>query len=226
MNNSSSLVSPTNQHSETDNPVKPRGRRGRPVGDRESKRAELLAAAIAVTAEEGYTGASLRKVAKRIGGTTGTVTYYFANKEEMITAVAEELFSKLAALLDVNDENLDLNKLLQKWLVLNDSSETDLWLVFIQLLAHARHEPAIAAVIQRHSAQFRSRLASIVETGQAQGTIRNDIPAELLADQLCALCDGWVLMMPIEPERFTPERVQVLLQTVSTLIAPPSASSV
>ncbi|MFZ6044071.1 hypothetical protein ACOV11_26735, partial [Vibrio natriegens] len=76
MNNSGSLVSPTNQHSETDNPVKPRGRRGRPVGDRESKRAELLAAAIAVTAEAGYTGASLRKVAKRIGGTTGTVTYY------------------------------------------------------------------------------------------------------------------------------------------------------
>src|SRR5689334_4432055 len=58
--------------------------RGRPAGDREAKRADLLKAAIAVIAQDGFAGASLRKVAQRAGCTTGAVTYYFANKREMV----------------------------------------------------------------------------------------------------------------------------------------------
>lgn len=55
--------------------------RGRPIGDREAKREALLRAASSVIAEEGYASASLRKVAKSAGYTTGAVTYYFANKK-------------------------------------------------------------------------------------------------------------------------------------------------
>ncbi|WP_414694373.1 TetR family transcriptional regulator, partial [Phenylobacterium sp.] len=45
--------------------LKTQARRGRPVGDRDARRAELLAAAIAVIAQEGYAGTSLRKVAEQ-----------------------------------------------------------------------------------------------------------------------------------------------------------------
>ncbi|UXH99986.1 TetR/AcrR family transcriptional regulator [Photobacterium sp. TY1-4] len=196
-------------------------RRGRPVGDHESKRAELLAAAIAVTAEEGYAGASLRKVAKRFGGTTGAVTYYFANKEEMITAVIEELFNRVDNLLNVDTENIDIKQLMQQFLTWPETSETDLWLVFIQLLAHAKHEPAFATVLAQRNANFLAKFASVIEKGQCQGVIRKDIPAAILADQLSAMCDGWMILMPFEPERFTPERIQTLLDAIAKLIAPP-----
>src|ERR1051326_1463853 len=66
--------------------------RGRPVGDRDAKRTELLGAAISVIAQDGFAGASLRKVAERAGCSTGTVSYYFANKEEMMAAVIENQF--------------------------------------------------------------------------------------------------------------------------------------
>ena len=66
--------------------------RGRPVGDREAKRTELLDAALAVIAEEGIAAASLRRVAERAGCSTGAVTYYFANREEMMAAVIESQF--------------------------------------------------------------------------------------------------------------------------------------
>src|SRR5690606_29762340 len=69
--------------------AEPRRPRGRPAGDRTAKRAELLKAAASVIAQEGYTGASLRKVAQRAGCTTGAVTYYFANKRELVVALAE-----------------------------------------------------------------------------------------------------------------------------------------
>src|SRR5689334_16034379 len=79
-------------------------RRGRPVGNRLEKRGELLTAAIEVIAQEGYAGTSLRKVASHAGCTTGAVTYYFANKEEMITAAAQSLFDEFDNLLESDQE--------------------------------------------------------------------------------------------------------------------------
>ncbi|TDD36229.1 TetR/AcrR family transcriptional regulator, partial [Saccharopolyspora elongata] len=47
-----------------------------------------------------------------------------------------------------------------------------------------------------------------------------DIPADLLADQLAAMGDGWMMMYPFEPQRFTPKRLQALTDAALTLIAP------
>lgn len=199
----------------------PRGR-GRPVGDREAKRAELLKAAISVIAEEGFAGASLRKVAQRAGCTTGAVTYYFANKEAMVAAIAENLFDQFDTFLDVTQD--DIKAGFERWLDWTNSAESDFWLAQFQLLAHARHEPAFADIYQRRYAKYRDALTSVLARGQSRGAIRSDIPADLLADQLSAMGDGWMMMLPIEPERFRPSRVQALLEATIALISPPSTA--
>ncbi|MFI7104259.1 TetR/AcrR family transcriptional regulator [Streptomyces sp. NPDC050161] len=195
-------------------------RRGRPTGDRAAKRAELLKAAASVIAQEGYANTSLRKVAHRAGCTTGAVTYYFANKEELVTALAENRFDGFDAMLTAGRGQPDVRAILERWL-LRTTDDPEFWPVMSQLLVHARYEPAFAAVIEQRYARHRDALASLLTTGQAQGTIRDDIPADLLADQLGAIGDGWMMMFPIEPERFTPTRVQALLDAAITLIAPP-----
>ncbi|MGW7412677.1 TetR/AcrR family transcriptional regulator [Streptomyces sp. NPDC054863] len=195
-------------------------RRGRPTGDRAAKRAELLKAAASVIAQEGYAHTSLRKVAQRSGCTTGAVTYYFANKEELVTALAENRFDGFDAMLATGQDRPDVRTILERWL-LRTTDDPEFWPVMSQLLIHARYEPAFAAVIERRYARHRSELASLLAAGQAQKTIRADIPADLLADQLGAIGDGWMMMFPIEPHRFTPDRVQALLDAALTLIAPP-----
>ncbi len=197
--------------------------RGRPVGDREAKRAALLKAAIAVIAQEGFAGASLRRVAQRAGCTTGAVTYYFANKEEMVTAVVESLFDQFDAQLGRGQDRIDVRVGFQRWLDWTNAKDPDAWLAGFQLLAHARHEPAFAAVYQRRYARYRTALAAILARGQSRGLIRDDIPADLLADQLSAMGDGWMMMLPIEPERFQPARVKALLDATFAMIAPPVA---
>ncbi|WP_240152313.1 TetR family transcriptional regulator C-terminal domain-containing protein [Streptomyces mobaraensis] len=91
----------------------------------------------------------------------------------------------------------------------------------VPLVVHARYEPAFAAVIEQRHARHRDPLASLLTAGQAQGTVRDDIPADLLADQLAAIADGWMTMFPIEPTRFTGGRVQALLDAAITSITPP-----
>lgn len=203
----------------------PAARRGRPVGDHNAKRAELLSAAIAVIAHEGYAGASMRKVAQQAGCTTGAVTYYFANKEEMVTAVAQSLFDRVDTLLETNQERIDVKALVGQWLDSTRTDEPASWLAWFQLLAHARHEPAFASVIKQRYARFRQVFTSVLERGQSQGIIRSDIAADLLADQISAMSDGWMMMQPIEPERFGSDRGRSLLDALITLITPPRSQA-
>lgn len=198
-------------------------RRGRPVGDRDAKRAELLAAAILVIAKEGYAGASMRRVAQQANCTTGAVTYYFANKEEMVCAVAQSLFDQFDALLENHQQVRDIATVIQQWLQGFSNDESNGWLAWLQLLNHAQHEPAFAGIIKHRYARFRQVFTTVLENGQRQGNIRDDIAADLLADQISAISDGWMMMWPIEPERFSGERMQALLDALMALISPPVA---
>lgn len=108
-------------------------------------------------ADEGYANASLRKVARHAGYTTGAVTYYFANKEELVVALMESAFD---------------------------------------------------------------RFGTMLESARESGAIRNDIPADILTDQLVAMGDGWMMMYPIEPRRFTPKRMRALIDALAVLVDP------
>ncbi|MFC9589019.1 TetR/AcrR family transcriptional regulator [Streptomyces sp. NPDC056944] len=198
-------------------------RRGRPTGDHTAKREALLKAAASVIAEEGYGNASLRKVAQRAGYTTGAVTYYFANKEELVTALAESRFDAYDAMLRAHGPSADMKALFEEWLA-TAASDPEFWPVVSQLLMHARYEPAFAALIERRNARTRAIHTSIVAAGQARGTVRDDIPADLLADHLAATADGWMMMIPFESERFTPSRLRALVDATMTLISPASGS--
>lgn len=192
-------------------------RPGRPVGDRDAKRTELLDAALETIAEEGYPGTSLRKVARRAGHTTGAVIYYFENKEAMVVAVAEHAFDIFDRLMDEHD----IRQVYVRGLTWSDPRHCMVWLTVFQLLAVARHEKAIARVFAKRYARFRMAFAAMIEEAQREGTVRNDIPADILADQLNAIGDGWMLLRPIEKKRFAKKRIEELLAGLLKLITLP-----
>jgi len=197
-----------------------RAKRGRPIGDREARSGELIEAARHVIAREGYAGASLRKVAARAGCSTGAVTYYFANKEEMVAKVAHALFDEFDGWLSDQPSTIDIRAIFDRMILWTASRKGDAWLVAFQLLVRAASDSSLAAIIQKRNAQFRRKLTSLLESGQAQGVIRADIPADLLADQVCAMGDGWTMMFPVEPERFGRGRIHDLVNAAIAMLTP------
>lgn len=193
-------------------------KRGRPIGDREAKSAELVEAARYVIAREGYAGASLRKVAERAGCSTGAVTYYFANKEEMVTKVAEALFDEFDGWLDEQSSSIDIRAIFDRMIVWTTAKRGDAWLVALHLLVRAAADPPLAKVFQRRYARFRRNLTKLLERGQSQGVVRGDIPADLLADQISAMGDGWGMMFPVEPERFGRGRMHELVNAAIAML--------
>ncbi|QUQ64925.1 TetR/AcrR family transcriptional regulator [Kutzneria sp. CA-103260] len=56
-----------------------------------ARRAQIVAAAIAVIAEHGYAAASFTRIAKQAGlSSTGMISYHFANKDDLIREVLTE----------------------------------------------------------------------------------------------------------------------------------------
>lgn len=174
-----------------------------------------------VIADEGFAAASLRKVAQRAGCTTGAVSYNFANKEAMMVAVIESRFDEFDRLLEIGADAASVRQMFERWLEISNLEDPGVWVAGFQLLAYARHEPMLAAAYQRRYARYRSVFASILTSGQRQGWVRKDIAADLLADQLSAMGDGWMMLFPIEPERFRAKRVKALLDATMAIISPP-----
>ncbi|WP_246124524.1 TetR/AcrR family transcriptional regulator [Nocardia bhagyanarayanae] len=192
--------------------------RGRPAGDHAAKRAELLDAVASVIATEGYAKASMRRVAEHAGYTTGAVTYYFANKEDMVLALVVSRFDRYDAMIEAIRGTTDVRELLAQWFQLGQ--DLKFWPLMPELLTSARSEPRIAELIARRYAKFRADYASILAAAQARGAIRDDIPAHVLSDQLSAMGDGWALLYPVEPGRFTPAQTSELIDATVALLAP------
>ncbi|MCA0155288.1 TetR/AcrR family transcriptional regulator [Tsukamurella sp. M9C] len=194
-------------------------RRGRPPGDHAERRAELLRAATSIIAADGYGACSLRKVADAAGCTTGAVTYYFTNKSELIAALAEQRFDTYESLVHPDEERAGVRSMLERWLAMT-VGDREQWPVMSQLVSSARQEPALAHIFQRRYARFRAKLADTISEGQRRGTIRTDIRADILAENITGMGDGWAMLAPVEPDRFTPARVDELLDAVETLLRP------
>ncbi|MIL10003.1 TetR/AcrR family transcriptional regulator, partial [Salmonella enterica subsp. enterica] len=63
-------------------------------------RAELVKAAHAIVQDEGYEALTIRKLADKVGLATMSVYSYFADKQAILTAVAEDTFEQLARRID------------------------------------------------------------------------------------------------------------------------------
>lgn len=197
---------------------KRKSKRGRPVGDRESKRIELLDAVVEQLTENGSHGVSFRKVAAKVGCTTGTMTYYFENKEAMLVAVTDYLFDEFEKLLDGEQGNV--KAVLDNWLKWSHSESSNVAPIVAELLVYARQEPNYAKHLQQRYVKLRCVLTETLKQGQQLGQVRNDIDAALLADQLSALVDGWMIISPIETERFEPKQTKAFFDATLRLIAP------
>ena len=76
--------------------AKPSRRQTRPTLTEQARRAQIIAAAIETIAELGYAHTSFAQIAKRAGlSSTGLISYHFASKKELDSAVVQEIYDQL-----------------------------------------------------------------------------------------------------------------------------------
>ena len=74
------------------------------VVDLDARRLEIASAAVTVIAHSGLEGARLRDVAAAAGVTTGAVTHYFLNKDEVLEAALAEVVRRYLARMSMDQD--------------------------------------------------------------------------------------------------------------------------
>ena len=172
----------------------------RPLGEQgERTRAKLLASARAVFRERGYAAARVDDVTQKAGTSHGAFYLYFANKEDVLEALAGETADEMYALADdlgVIDDDEKAFDQLREWIAR-----------FVDAYEH--HAPVVNAWITADSvdsrfdqlgrevlAQFSRRIAATIERAVAAG-VRHPVEPRIAAVALVAMlervCYFWVV---------------------------------
>lgn len=156
-----------------------------------ARRQQLIECAIAITAEEGYTAASLASVAKRAGVSKGVVLYHFQNKEALVESVVEAIFGELREaivprIVAAETASGRLRALIQSQFSFLEQHREKLLALSHILPAH-RNERGELSLLAAAERDARGGISAILEAGQKDGEFRDFAIRPMAATILSAM---------------------------------------
>jgi AcrR family transcriptional regulator len=190
----------------------------------ELRRGEIVDGAIRLIARAGYEATTMRGLAAELGVSTGTITHWFATKEQVLgatmDALADRFAARTAAALEGVADPRDVLIALGDAAVPEDADVRDEHIVWSELGARASRTPALAEQHDRLYAGWRRRIGKAVEAGAAAGRFR-DVDAAAWARTYAALLDGLALHVVLHPASQTPSRMRAAIRAhVDATLAP------
>jgi len=180
----------------------------------DDRRFEVAQAAWRVIVREGLDRTSMRAIAQELGSSTGVVTHYFRDKEELILFALEQVVEATLEYLKACAEKwkgLDrLEQMICAALPLEDSDRAD-WKVWIAFLGYSIGREHLIQQHRKRYDRIRQILYQELAELQAANLIRSDLDLTLAAHALIALVDGIATGAVICPEQFSAEQQRYLV---------------
>jgi AcrR family transcriptional regulator len=148
-------------------------------------RYRILKTAAAEFATRGYEGVSLNQLIERLGMSKGSFYYYFDDKVDLFSTVADLAW---AIVLPVEALDLDTLRAENYWpsleALLREARarvRANPWLVgFTRLIYDPPDVAGVREALAEKFAEARQWQAELITRGQELGTVRRDLPVELL----------------------------------------------
>ncbi len=170
---------------------------------RELRRRQILDAANDCFAGQGFHRTSMTQIVTEAGISAGSVYLYFAGKDEVIEAIAEERHALETALAATALANPDTRQALHDlaggyfdWLT--DPSEQTRRRVTVQVWAEALRNERVAAIVDARTSQ-RHQVAEFIRERQGLGHLVPDVDPDALARVMLSLILGFVLQQAWDP---------------------------
>jgi AcrR family transcriptional regulator len=163
----------------------------------EEKRRVILDAAVRVFARKGYHASRVGDIAEEAGVAHGLLYHYFASKEELLETVFRETWSELleafARVADSDEPAVEQLRQVAAILLRSWRRDPDLVRVLVREVGRSQTLPSRVDEI---GAVFEA-IERIVERGQAEGELRDDVQPRLAAwifyGAIEEILTGWVL---------------------------------
>lgn len=158
------------------------------------RRAQIIAAARACIAEKGYDATTIRDVAVAGGVSTGTVNYYFPNKEALLISALEDRANEFGrdireAAHAVHDDPFGTLTALVEASVPLPEEAPRAWYIWMEFWGQAYRHAGLGRVHAEIYHHWRRLIARAVSEGIARRQFQ-PVDPERVARQLAGLIDG------------------------------------
>jgi AcrR family transcriptional regulator len=168
----------------------------------DSRRSQMLRAALDVLVERGFPDTRIADVAERAEVSPALVIYYFKTKDRLLTEAmryAEDLWyadgaRRLAALPTAAAR---LEEIVGMTCIAESDQVDEAWAIWLDLWATAVRHPEVRRVREEFDERWRETIRQIVREGQASGEFA-ELDAEDFAVGFSALLDGFAVQIALE----------------------------
>jgi AcrR family transcriptional regulator len=179
------------------------------AGTADTRRAQMVAAALQVISERGYADTRIADVAERAGISPALVIYYFKTKDQLLTeairhyedgwyAVGQRRMAELPTAAARIEEIVAMSCLPDA-----DPAPGSSWQLWLDFWAQAARNTEVASVRRKSDERWRQEIAGLVLAGQDAGEFRDVDPAGF-ASCLTALLDGFTVQIALEDPAVDP----------------------
>ena len=172
----------------------------------EARREQILGAAIACFARQGFHQTTVDDICKEAGLSPGAVYRYFTSKEEIIEACCEGCqqadLSAIQGLVETGDTLRALDRLAE--IAFDDLSDPEAGPILrmnVQWWSEAMRSPELGASLKTKSIDlWKGALARIVALAQEAGNVDTTLDPESVGRVLLATWQGLVLQKALDPD--------------------------
>ena len=182
-------------------------------------RYRILETAAVEFAARGYEGVSLNQLIERLGMSKGSFYYYFDDKADLFTTVAN-----LAWAIVLPSQELDLEALDGEgfWPALESVMEqararvrANPWLIgFTRLIYDPPDVAGVREALEGKFAEARAWQTELIRRGQQLGAVRADLPVELLQALLVGADEAGDRWMVENWHRFAEDEIEHLFEEI------------
>ena len=167
---------------------------------RETRRQQILDAALVCFSRDGFHNTTTADIVRESGVSQGTLYLYFATKDDIVVAFADdrrqrEMFLDAVAQSEQDPIQGLLALIELHGMSLRDAKRLDGRRVGVQAWAEALRNPRIHESVVEGVAAVRDTIVRLIERGQAGGQIRPEVNADAVARTLVATFHGMVLQV-------------------------------
>lgn len=165
--------------------------RPKPTARHTRRREEMLHVAAAVFAEQGYHGASMRDIARKLGVQQAAIYYYFPSKAEILEAICRVGITEfLEAIEAIRAADLPSDEKIRRGVRAHLAPLIERRFYVHAFLYLRRDLPAAARrPLDKQARVYEDHWRAILEEGQRRGTLAKSLDAELAMRAILGMCN-------------------------------------
>lgn len=186
------------------------------------RRDEIVAAAAGCFAAKGFHQTSMQEVCEAVGMSPGALYRYFASKEAIIEALADDERTEMADLVaHLRATPNVVDGLASAATAIVDAlGDPNYGRLTIEVAAEATRNPKIAAIFARNEAELQQALIDALKRGQERGDVDTQLDVEAAVALVLALFGGIAGRAAFDPDVPPPRLARALARLMHRLLAP------